>query len=308
MVSDIEEEQVDGYSLTKTKSLEFFEMYFGMQDGLQPLSEISNGYSTLSDAIDVVFRRNDVDPQDESTYEKQAATISDLSNVLQEMAEEPENFSDIDTEPHLERKADSAATLYEDIKPITEKSGEFYGLSKETDEKLQLEQDSHKVHYINLKTREDSDKRGLMMQILLSRVYEMAKNTDDNVVVYMDEAHMMLKDERTSSYLEKVVRHSRHEHLGINFVTQRIEDFFQSEAGKTIGGLCSMIRILYTESGVDDEEIRNILDLEPHHVNYIQSAQVGNGSRPSESLLKIGKKGYVPNLVVASEMEQEIIG
>lgn len=308
MSTNIEEEQVNEYKLTKTKSLEFFEMYFGMQSGLSPLSEMENGYSTLSDAIDIAFRQNGVDPQDPSTYKKQAATVTDLSQVLKEMAENPDKYVDLDNEGHKERKSNIASRLYDDIKPITEKSGEFYGLSKETDDKLKLEEERDKVHYINLKTREDSEKRGLMMQILLSRVYEMAKKTDDNVVVYMDEAHMMLKDERTSSYLEKIVRHSRHENLGINFVTQHIEDFFQSEAGKNIGGLCSMIRILYTESGIDDPEIRNILDLEQHHVNYIQNAQVGDGNQPSESLLKVGKKGYVPNLVVASEMEEEIIG
>jgi hypothetical protein len=308
MVTGMDEEQLDRYNLTKTKALEFFEMYFGMQDGIQSLSDITNGYTTLSDAFDVALERNGVVKGDESTYERQPATIIDLADVLHDMAETPEDFSDIDTQQNRERISDAASQLYNDLKAITDESGEFHGLSKETNEQLMLEDDNNRVNYINMKTREDSEKRGLMMQILLSRVYEMAKQTDDNVVVYIDEAHMMLKDERTASYLEKVVRHSRHENLGINFITQHIEDFFQTETGENIGSLCSMVRILYTESGVSEQKIRDVLDLKPHHVNYIQNAQVGDGDNPSESLLRIGKKGYVPNLVVASELEQDIIG
>ena len=155
--------------------------------------------------------------------------------------------------------------------------------------------------------KEGSGEIGLMMTLLFSEVYQIAKETDKKVMFIIDEAHYLMKDAETLDFLTTAVRHSRHLDLSINFITQTIEEFFSHEKAQSIAQLCSVKLFQRTESDIPPD-IADTLDLNQSEVNFIQTAQAGSQDLGySEALLGVGSMGYVPIRVIASDLEENII-
>src|SRR5699024_7939226 len=84
----------------------------------------------------------------------------------------------------------------------------------------------------------DSDREagGLMMQLLISQVYEQAKTSAHPTVTAFDEAHYMFSNTADLRFLRQIVRHSRHYDLSMIFSTQQMGDFFEEreDEGETV--------------------------------------------------------------------------
>lgn len=297
---DEQDEDVDPYSMTKTKVMDFFDMYFRQRG--KELGNIKGGRGTLERAIDIAYRQNEIYPDDFESHANEAPTVLDVRDILVEMQEDPDEFARADSSAqreHIEQAASEVSIAFEQFS----EGGEYSNLAKESEIDLQ----GNDVHYIDLKQREGSGKTGLMMHLLLSEVYEAAKRHDGKTLFAIDEAHILLQDSKSLDFLELVVRHSRHCDLGINFITQTIEEFYDDPKAEKIAQMCSIKKFHRVETGLD-QDIRDALGLKPLEEEYIRTAQAGGDDVDySQALVGVGSEGYMPCLVVASDFEEGLI-
>jgi len=137
-------------------------------------------------------------------------------------------------------------------------------------------------------------------------VYERAKQTDKRVVFAIDEAHYLMHDASSLSFLETAVRHSRHYDLSLHFITQTGGEFALTPETRTIASLCSMtvIHRVNEEAG----KLAEWFDLSEREVNWVRTAKAGNEEDGySEALLGIDEEGWFPLRVRASEYEVSAI-
>lgn len=290
---------LDPYSEKKSQLIDFFEMYFEIQD-----RDLGDSRDILNMAIDETYTENGIE-RDPETHSNQSPTISDLRDVLEDM--------EVNTEDYVDKTNDSSSELVDRIKKHAGrlflalgefgKGGQYENLSSHSN--LNLENED--VVYFNLSQQEGSGGLGLMMQLLLSEVYEQAKERDEKILFAIDEAHYIMSDAKSLDFLEQAVRHSRHYDMGINFITQTLEEFFAHEQSEAIAQQCSMRRIHRIESGLTDE-IKDTLDLNDSHVEYIQDAEPGSEEAGySEALFGVDQYGYVPVRIYPSEFELDSI-
>lgn len=287
---------IDPYGENKQNLLDFFDMYFNIQD-----RELGESRDVLSMAIDETYERAGITPNVE-THDKQSPTISALIDVIAEMTTDTEQFAQADSEALIDDIEHHAARLLRAFNQF-EDGGQYDNLARQSNLDLETED----VVYFNLSQQEGSGQIGLMMHLLLSDVYERAKQTDAKTMFCIDEAHYIMSDAKSLDFLEQAVRHSRHYNLSINFITQTLEEFFSHEQSAAIVQQCSIKRIHRLDSGLTDE-ITETLNLNPAHVNFVQNAQPGSEDTGySEALVGVDEHGYVPTRIYPSEFELNAI-
>lgn len=287
---------LDPYGQKKQNLMDFFEMYFGLQN-----RELGDSRDILETAINESYKRKGI-TKDIETHDKESPTIMGLINILKEMSSEPEEFAKVDSDRLIDDIEKHASRLVLALNSFDE-DGQYHNLAQKT--KLNLKDED--VVYFNLSQQEGSGNLGLMMHLLLGDVYERAKETDKKVLFCIDEAHYIMSDARSLDFLEQAVRHSRHYDLGINFITQTLEEFFSHEESEAIAQQCSIRRLHKLESGLT-EDIRSMLNLNESHVNFIKSAEAGSEETGySEALYGVDEHGYVPVRIYPSDFELEAI-
>lgn len=290
---------LDPYSEKKQNLIDFFDMYFQMQD-----RDLGDSRDVLNMAIEETYNRAGI-TKEPKTHTNESPTITDLISVLREMESHPGEFAGVDDPNDSElvnQIEDHASRLVLALNSF-EEGGQYENLAKDTD--LNLEDED--IVYFNLSQQEGSGSIGLMMHLLLSEVYERAKDTDKKVMFCIDEAHYIMSDARSLDFLEQAIRHSRHYDLGINFITQTLEEFFAHEQSEAIAQQCSMRRIHRIESGLS-EDIMDTMSLNDSHVNFIQQAEPGSEEAGySEALFGVDEYGYVPIRIYPSDFELEAI-
>lgn len=285
---------LDPFTEKKQNLIDFFDMLFQMQD-----RELGESRDILSMAIEQTYMRYGI-TKNPDTHSKKSPTIRDLIGVLRDMEEDPTEFIEVSSEDSklVDRMEDESSRLIFALNEF-EEGGQYENLGKESS----LPLDDEDVVYFNLQQQEGSGSLGLMMHILLTEVYERSKETDKKVLFCIDEAHYIMSDARSLDFLEQAVRHSRHYDMGINFITQTLEEFFQHNQSEAIAQQCSMRRIHKIESGLT-ENIMDTLSLNASHVNYIQNAEPGSEDAGySEALYGTDEHGYVPVKIYPSEFE-----
>lgn len=287
---------MDPYTVKKKNVMDFFEMYFH-QRGV----ELDDSRGILEQAVELAYKNKGI-TRDIETHDKESPTVQDVINIIEGMAENPGEYADADSQQlrdDIEQQASRLITGFQQFKT----GGQYENLAGHSD----LDIRDNDVTYFDLSQQEGSGDIGLMMQLLFSEVYQIAKETDDKVMFLIDEAHYLMKDAKTLQFLETAVRHSRHLDLSINFITQTIEEFFSHEKSEAIAQQCSIRLFQRMESGLTDE-IAETLDLNEPEKHFIRTAQAGDPELGySEALLGVGDYGYVPIQVVASDLEEEII-
>lgn len=288
--------ELDPFSAKLKDVMSFFETYFEMRN--DPLEEKRG---TLENAVTEAYNRKGI-TSDPETHGRESPTVTDVINVLMEMAEEPGNFSLSESEQEMRKIELNASDLLIGMQPFTE-GGEFENLSKQTE----IDITDSKVVYLDLQQQETRGGTGLMMQLLFNAVYERAKEaTDKRVVFAIDEARYIMKDAANLAFLEQAVRHSRHYDLSIQFITQTIDEFFAQPESEAIADNCS-IKLLHRIEGLD-EELADELDLTNQQKEYVRTAMAGDEDAGySEGLLGVADEGWYPIHVRANELEKRII-
>jgi hypothetical protein len=241
--------------------------------------------------------------EDPDTHDRPSPTVTTALWFIRDMANNPGNYVDDALEDTEKAKKDRQNTAIEiinnEIEPFRE-NGEYYNLTKQTD--LGIEDGG--FVYLDLQEYENDEKTGgLMMQLLISQIYEQTKSSPNPSVVSFDEARYMFQTSSNLGFLRQIVRHSRHYDLSMLFSTQQMGDFFEEkeneqedvikESAKDILDNTSMMLFHYLkemnedwagEFGLTDAEHKFVKDAEPgeRDVGY------------AEALLRVDREGGFP--------------
>ncbi|WP_256393038.1 VirB4 family type IV secretion system protein [Natronoarchaeum rubrum] len=279
--------------------LTFFETFF-THVATNPLDERKQ---TLRRAVQVSYERQGI-TRDPATHGKVSPTIRDVIGVLETFLENPAAFG-YATDAERESVKHDAKSLLKDLRPSFSENGDLSNLAQETSFDL-----DSPVIYLDL--HQDEGTRGrsetsLMMQVLFNAVYERAKGTEKNVIFVIDEAHYLMADATSLSFLETAVRHSRHYDLSLHFITQTGGEFSLTPEARTIASLCSMTLLHRVDE--EAEKLAEWFGLSEREVNWVRTSKAGNDEDGySEALLGLDEEGWFPLRVRASDHEANVIG
>lgn len=86
------------------------------------------------------------------------------------------------------------------------------------------------------------------MYLLTSLVWQLVdKNREKRKMLFIDEAHELLRDPDVAAFYQKVVKEARKRSLGVVSITQDVDDFLRSDFGHAIV-TCSLTTILLRQS------------------------------------------------------------
>lgn len=257
---------------------------------------------TLRRAVQAAYQRQGI-TREPATHDRESPTVTDVIAVLEELVDNPANYGYVTGGEHTSVRTD-ARSLLTDLRPSFRPDGDLANLTKPTAFDLDAN-----VVYLDLHQEEGTRGRAetsLVMQVLFNAVYERAKGTDKRVLFVIDEAHYLLGDETSLSFLETAVRHSRHYDLSIQFITQTGGEFALTPEARTIANLCSLKLIHRVDEAADI--LAEWFGLSEREINWVRSAKAGNHEDGySEALLGIDEVGWFPIRVRVSPYETEIL-
>ena len=239
--------------------------------------------------------------RDPTTHGNESPTLADVIDVLFDIVNNPQEYVnaaiDQDEDAVSDLKDRAIAIVNSDIGPF-DAGGVYHHLTGPTD----IDISDSDVLYLDLQRYEGEQKTGLMMQLLVSQVYEQAKVSPDPTIMAMDESHYMLKNSTDLAFLKQAIRHSRHHDLSLMFSTQTVGEFFaDQEDGST--ELTKDAKVIIDNMSVKifhylkemNEEWAGEFGLSQNEMEYIQSADPGREAAGyAEALLNVDKKGSYP--------------
>lgn len=248
--------------------------------------------------------------RDPATHDSESPTLADVLDVLYDIINTPEDYVnaaiDEDEDAISDLKSRAIAIVNSDIGPF-EEGGVYHHLTGPTD----IDISESDVLYLDLQRYEGEQKTGLMMQLLVSQIYEQAKISPDPTIMAMDESHYMLKNSTDLAFLKQAIRHSRHHDLSMMFSTQSVGEFFaDQEDGST--ELTNDAKIIIDNMSVQifhylkemNEEWAEEFGLSQNEMEYIQEADPGKEAAGyAEALLSVDKQGSYP---IKVEMNRDL--
>nr|WP_199522756.1 VirB4 family type IV secretion system protein [Haloferax sp. Atlit-4N] len=207
---------------------------------------------------------------DIATHGNPSPTVRDMMDVFEEMVESPEEFV-VRTDAEASKLRDDATWLLDQLRPF-ENEGRYSNLGRASDFNIRDE----KVIYLDLAQQEGSvnSSTALTMQLLISLVYERAKETDKEVVFVIDEARYIMQDAASLAFLETVFRHHRHHNLSIRLVTQTVDEFFEHTESEAILDQCAVKQFHHLD-GMDETWAKEF-GLNYAQMRFVQDAIPGN--------------------------------
>ncbi|MFC6965128.1 hypothetical protein ACFQL7_27650 [Halocatena marina] len=202
------------------------------------LSDYGEKKAAWFEAIEAANEWAGIDPDDPETFKRQSPTLEHVFEFLLDMVTNPESYVDEhlqDDEKTLKQRAQTARTIVNnDLSHFTNKKYEHFT------QKTSIDLAANDVIYLDLQRYEgDIESGGLMMEMLLSDLYDQAKLADGKAFFAIDEFHYMLDNPRSAAFFKRIHRHSRHWNLGVWLATQQFEDLFEQrddEVGLTAAG------------------------------------------------------------------------
>ena len=260
----------------RNRVLSFFRNFFAHRD-----VELGSRRTTLERAVDDAYERNGI-TDDIDTHDNENPTVRDVLDILEEMSESPDEFV-VRVEAEQEKIREDAVWLLDQLRPFA-KDGQLENLGRESEFDIRDE----KVLYLDLVQQGGSigGQTSLLMELLISLVYERAKTTDKEVVFVIDEARYLMKDSATLEYLETIFRHHRHHDLSIQLITQTVDEFLGHDISKIILDQCA-IKQFHKLDGMN-EEVADIFGMNYAQMRYVQNAIPGGEERGySQSLVGV---------------------
>ncbi len=242
--------------------------------------------------------------KDPSTHGNESPTLRDAIQEIAHIAGVGDNpdihqMGDLldadlsETDVPLRTREAAERVLSEDIEAFRTRYRHF---TKETGFDLNADGGSF---YLDLQLKEGKGETGLMLGLLLTSVYEMAKESDDPTMILIDEAQYLTKHADNLTFLEQVVRHSRHYDLSLLFSTQSISEFYAKDDEGT-SALKSQAEVIFNNSSMmcfhhlDDmtPEFGSEIGLNAEEATFVNSALPGDKDRGySEMLLAVDEDG-----------------
>jgi predicted flap endonuclease-1-like 5' DNA nuclease len=284
----------------------FIETYYQMESGIN-YGDSRKG--TWEKAIKLAFEWAGI-TEDPATHDRPSPTVRTAIWIIRDMANNPGNYVDegLDDNEKAKKNRENTAVeiLNNDIEPFRE-GGEYHNLTKPTD--LNIEDGG--FLYLDLNQYEnDQETGGLMMQLLISQIYELTKHSSNPTITAFDEARYMFSNTADLGFLRQIVRHSRHYDLSMLYSTQQMGDFFEqhedkdkqvvTDSAKDILDNTSM-KIFHYMKEMDDDW-GDAFDLTDAQQSYIKDASPGKRHAGySEALLQVDREGCFPLRVEMDE-------
>ena len=274
--------------------MSFLSNYFALR-GIR----LGDKRTTLENAIETAYDRNGI-TDDIATHHNESPTMQDVLDILEEMVDTPDEFV-VRTDEEAEKIQSDATWLIDQLRPFAA-DGRYENLGRATEFDIRDE----KIIYLDLAQQEGSlgDSTSLVMQLLITLVYERAKEVDE-VVFVIDEARYVLQEAANLEFLETVFRHHRHHDLSIRLLTQTVDEFFQHTEPEAILDQCA-IKQFHHLDGMD-EHWANEFGLNSAQMRFVQDAVPGN-ERAGYSEALVGIDGEWRGIEVqALEKEKQVI-
>ena len=279
----------------------FLENYYAIEG----LDDLGSKKGTWKRAIKVAQDRAGIERNDVESYKHDSATFADVIDVLDEAVNEtPELLvrnAQLDDDKSIEGKLRTAREiLNHDIEEL-EDDGRFYQFTQQSSISLR----ENDIIYLDLH-RYESDKGagGLIMQNLISDLYEQAKGYPGHVFFGIDEFHYMLRNPTSAQFFKQTHRHSRHWDLAMWLATQEFGDLFEevtNDDGDTTISLSPSAKVimhnqsmqLYHYTKEMTNKWGNDLKLSAKSQSYIEHAERGSETNEySQGLLKVDDDEY----------------
>ncbi|QIO25256.1 VirB4 family type IV secretion system protein [Haloarcula sp. JP-L23] len=262
--------------------------------------------------IQTVFEESAIERDDPSTHTPEnSPTMQDILDLIDEIQANPERFPGAETESAKQTIREYADELSVALQPF--RKGSTYGnLAEESNLNL-IDSDSKGV-YLDLQQVEGSGeglgKQSFIMQLLLSTLYQQAKNMETKVEVIIDEAHYLFADDANLAFLNQIARHQRHAGIRLVMLSQTLKEFYDGDAAEEIAGMCP-IMVHHREPSLDVETAQRagLTSEQQHYVNNAQAGKesVGNGQGYSEALVRVDEQGDYPVQIRTSWEEKRVI-
>jgi type IV secretory pathway VirB4 component len=230
---------------------------------------LSDRRTTLALAFDEAYERKGI-TEDVRTHDRESPTVRDVLDISEEMSESPE-ADVVRSAAEGEKIAEDAVWLLDQLRPFAA-GGQFENLGRASEFDIR----EQKVVYLDLAQQggQLGGHTSLLMELLISLVYERAKETDKEVVFVIEEARYLIKDSATLQYLETIVRHHRHHDPSIRLVTQTLDEFFQHDVAKMVLDQCA-IKQFHKLDAMDDHWA-DVFGLNYAQMRDVQEAVPGN--------------------------------
>jgi hypothetical protein len=225
--------------------------------------------TTLEVAVEAAYREAGI-TEDVTTHDRESPTLRDVIDILEELVADPDAYT-LRTEAEADKLQADATWLIDQLRPFGP-DGQFAHLGRASEVNFEAED----LIYLDLAQQEGRVGGGtsLVMQLLISLVYERAKQTDTEVVFVIDEARYVLRDAENLAFLETIFRHHRHHDLSIQLVTQTVDEFFERPAAEMILDQCA-IKQFHRLDGMDDHWAAEF-GLNDAQKRFVQEAVPGN--------------------------------
>jgi len=266
----------------------FLENYLSIR-GHRP-EDIAQYKTRLDEAIDRTYRQAGIKTASDliltagESSDWEQPTMKDLLDTLEEMYRNPGDYT-ARVEGERDRVQEDTQWLLNELSPFD--GGRYDNLGGEGEFDLA---DADLV-YLDLGQAEGNmgDKEALMMQLLIMRVYEEAKQTDDKVIFPMDEFRYILENAVSLDFMGMLFRHHRHYDISPCIITQTISEFLDhpdSEA-ESILRSCTIKQFHRLEEM--DRELGDAFGLNAAQVSFVaEEAEPGSeGEQFSDCLLGI---------------------
>ncbi|WP_273837058.1 hypothetical protein [Halococcus sp. PRR34] len=172
---------------------------------------------------------------DPETHSKQSPTMHDYFETLAKIEDEPEEYTFMETESEKDSLKRDIGVLLNRLKEF-QPGGTYDYLCGESEVNLY-----DRVVYFDMNKFENDSTaaKGMMMALITSHAYELAKQTRGHVDLVVDEAHDLFRDAAQADQIESMVRAGRNTGLMFDFISQAGEDF-DAGAAKVIAKQCAI--------------------------------------------------------------------
>jgi len=281
----------------RNRAVAFFVNFFALRD-----VDLGDRRTTLERAFDEAYARAGI-TEDVQTHSRESPTVRDALDILEEMSEDGSEWV-IRTPAEAEKVEDDALWLLNQL-GVFAQGGQLENLGRASEFDIRDES----VVYLDLVQQGGTlgGQTSLLMELLISLVYEHAKEVEKEVVFVIDEARYCLSDTSTLEYLETIFRHHRHHDLSIRLVTQTVDEFFQRPEAEAILDQCSIKQ--FNKLDGMDERWANEFGMNSAEMRFVQNAVPGNDEKGySEALIGIDGEWRGIEIQALSEERRAIEG
>ncbi len=145
----------------------------------------------------------------------------------------------------------------------------------------------------------EEELRPIAMFIILDYIWTSIKKNLKRRILIVDEAWYFMKHGDSASFLHSMAKRARKYYLGITTITQDVEDFLNSEWGKSIVTNSSM-QLLMKQSSAAIPKLAEVFFLSEGEKRLLLSSDVGEG-------LFFAGQNHVAIRIIASDQEYGLI-